>query len=115
VTAMAEIVRAIARNQRISPRKARLVADRIRGMPVDKALAVLRLTPKKAARLFEKVVRSAIANAEENHGMDIDNLVIAECRVDQGYTLKRWRPKGMGRIRRRYHPHSHLIVGVREK
>ena len=109
------IVRAVARNQRISPRKARLVADMIRGLPVDRALAILRLTPKKGARMFEKVVRSAFAIAEENHGLDIDGLVIAECRVDEGTTLKRWRPKGMGRIRRRYHKHSHLVVGVRER
>ncbi len=108
-------VRAVAREIRISPRKARLVADQIRGLPVDRALAVLALSPKKGARLMEKVLKSAIANAEQNHGLDVDELIVSTARVDEGSTLKRWRPKGMGRIRKRYHRLSHLVVAVRER
>ncbi len=108
-------VRAVARESQISPQKARLVADMIRGLPVDRALAVLALSPKKGARLMEKVLKSAIANAEQNHGLDVDELVVSTARVDEGQTLKRWRPKGMGRIRKRYHRRSHLVVAVRER
>ena len=112
---MSEVVRALAKNSQISPQKARLMADAIRGLSVDRALAVLALSPKKSARLFEKVLKSAIANAEQNHGLDVDNLVVAEARVDQGMVLKRYRPKGMGRMRKRFHRHSHLHVAVREQ
>ncbi len=112
---MTEEVRALARNMRISPQKARLMADAIRGLPVERALAVLALSPKKSARLFEKVLRSAIANAEQNHGLDVDNLRVSTARVDEGMTLKRFRPKGMGRMRKRFHRHSHLIVAVSER
>ncbi len=112
---MSEEVRAVARESQISPQKARLVADMIRGLPVDRALAVLALSPKKGARLMEKVLKSAIANAEQNHGLDVDELVVSTARVDEGTTLKRWRPKGMGRIRKRYHRRSHLVVAVRER
>ena len=112
---MSEEVRAVARESQISPQKARLVADMIRGLPVDRALAVLALSPKKGARLMEKVLKSAIANAEQNHGLDVDELIVSTARVDEGTTLKRWRPKGMGRIRKRYHRRSHLVVAVRER
>jgi len=112
---MAEEVRALAKDSQISPQKARLVADEIRGLPVEKALAVLALSPKKGARLMEKVLKSAVANAEQNHGLDVDDLMVSTVRVDAGGTLKRWRPKGMGRIRRRYKRRSHLTVTVRER
>lgn len=112
---MAEEVRALAKDSQISPQKARLVADEIRGLPVEKALAVLTLSPKKGARLMEKVLKSAVANAEQNHGLDVDDLMVSTVRVDAGGTLKRWRPKGMGRIRRRYKRRSHLTVTVRER
>ncbi|MDX8401601.1 MAG: 50S ribosomal protein L22 [Mariprofundaceae bacterium] len=112
---MTEEVRALARNSRISPQKARLVADAIRGLPVDRALAILALSPKKGARMFEKVLRSAVANAEQNHGLDVDNLVVSTAKVDEGMTLKRFRPKGMGRMRKRFHRHSHLMVAVSER
>ncbi len=112
---MTEQVRAVARNMRISPQKARLMADAIRGLPAERALAVLSLSPKKSARLFDKVLRSAISNAEENNGLDVDALMVAEARVDTGMTLKRYRPKGMGRMRQRFHRHSHLIVAVKER
>ena len=112
---MTEEVRALAKDSQISPQKARLMADEIRGLPVGRALAILSLSPKKGARLIEKVLKSAIANAEQNHGMDVDELVVSTARVDAAQTLKRWRPKGMGRIRRRYKRRSHLTVAVAER
>ena len=112
---MSEVVRALAKDSPISPQKARLVANEIRGLPVDRAMAVLSLSPKKGARLIEKVLQSAIANAEQNHGLDVDELVVDSIQVNGGTTLKRFRPKGMGRMRRRYHQRSHIVVGVRER
>lgn len=112
---MSEEVRALARDVRISARKARLVADQVRGLPADRALAVLSLSPKKAARLVEKVLKSAIANAEQNNGLDVDTLVVSTIKVDEGMTLKRYRPKGMGRMRQRFHRHSHISVAVSER
>ncbi|MDQ6986623.1 MAG: 50S ribosomal protein L22 [Mariprofundaceae bacterium] len=112
---MTDEVHALAKDSQISPQKARLMVDEIRGLPVDRALAVLSLSPKKSARLIEKVLKSAVANAEQNHGMDVDELVVSTARVDAAQTLKRWRPKGMGRIRRRYKRRSHLLVAVSER
>lgn len=112
---MTDEVRALAKDTQISPQKARLMADEIRGLPVGRALAVLALSPKKGARLIEKVLKSAIANAEQNHGLDVDELVVSTARVDAAQTLKRWRPKGMGRIRKRYKRRSHLMVAVSER
>jgi len=112
---MSDQVRALAKDSQISPQKARLVADEIRGLPVGRALSILSLSPKKGAKLMEKVLKSAIANAEQNHGMDVDELVVSAARVDAAQTLKRWRPKGMGRIRRRYKRRSHLMVAVSER
>jgi large subunit ribosomal protein L22 len=112
---MSEQVRALQKNSRISPQKARLMADAIRGLEVSRALAVLALSPKKSARLFEKVLKSAVANAEQNHGLDVDQLYISNAKADIGMTLKRYRPKGMGRMRQRFHRHSHLTVSVSER
>ncbi|MFQ5582367.1 MAG: 50S ribosomal protein L22 [Mariprofundaceae bacterium] len=112
---MSEEVRALAKDAQISPQKARLMANAVRGLPVARALSVLALSPKKAARLVEKALRSAIANAEQNHGLDVDQLMVSSIRVDQGMTLKRYRPKGMGRMRQRFHRRSHLTVAVRER
>jgi large subunit ribosomal protein L22 len=112
---MSDEVLALAKNSQISPQKARLVADQIRGLPAGRALAVLALSPKKAARLVEKVLKSAIANAEQNNGLDVDNLVVSTVRVDAGVTYKRFRPKGMGRMRKRFHRHSHVSVAVSER
>lgn len=112
---MTDEVRALAKDSQISPQKARLMADEIRGLPVGRALAILSLSPKKGAKLIEKVLKSAIANAEQNHGMDVDELVVSTARVDAAQTLKRWRPKGMGRIRKRYKRRSHLMVAVSER
>ena len=107
--------RAIARHIRISPRKARQVIDLIRGKDVEEALAILQLTPKGGSPIVEKVVRSAVANAENNYDMDVDSLYVAECYVDQGPTMKRIRPRARGmanRIRKRT---SHITVILREK
>ena len=104
-----------AKYVRIGPRKARLVADAIRGMSVGEALSKLQFTPKKAARLFSKVVSSAVANASQEQGVDVDNLYIKEAYVDGGPVLKRWRARAMGRayiIRKRT---SHLTVVVAER
>ncbi|RKD34219.1 50S ribosomal protein L22 [Thermohalobacter berrensis] len=100
---------------RISPRKVKVVADLIRGKNVDEALAILRFTPKKSARMLEKVVNSAVANAENNHGMDRDKLYISQVYANQGPTLKRWRARAQGRadmIRKRT---SHIGVVVKER
>ncbi|MGD8563655.1 MAG: 50S ribosomal protein L22, partial [Desulfarculaceae bacterium] len=82
---------------RISPSKARLVARAIKGMKVGEALDKLKFTPKKAAVLFAKVVNSAVANASQRPGVDVDNLYIKKACVDGGPTLKRWRARAMGR------------------
>ena len=101
---------------RISARKARLVADAIRGMRVGEALGKLQFTPKKAAVLFHAVVSSAVANATSQYpGVDVDNLYIQKAYVDEGPTAKRWRPRAMGRaftIRKRS---SHLTVVLGER
>lgn len=104
--------KAIARYVRISPYKVRQVVDLIRGKKVDEALAILRFTPKRAARVVAKVVKSAVANAEHNYDMLRDELVIRRAFVDQGPTLKRWVPRAYGRanIRRRRTSHITIIV-----
>jgi large subunit ribosomal protein L22 len=112
---MSEEVRALHKDAQISAHKARLMADAIRGLGVDRALAVLALSPKKSAGLFQKVLKSAVANAEQNNGLDVDNLVVSAVTVDEGATLKRYRPKGMGRMRQRYRRRSHIAVSVTER
>ena len=89
--------KAVARTVRIAPRKVRLVADLIRGKQLGEAIAILRLTPKAASPIVEKVLKSAVANAEHNYEMDINNLVVSEAYVNEGPTLKRFRPRAMGR------------------
>ena len=112
---MSEQACALHKNSKISPQKARLMADAIRGLDVSRALAVLALSPKKSARLYEKVLKSAIANAEQNHGFDVDQLFVSVATANAGMTLKRYRPKGMGRMRQRFHRHSHLNIAVSER
>ena len=90
-------VKAIHRGARISAQKTRLVADQIRGLPVDKALNVLTFSPKKAAGIVKKVVLSAIANAEHNEGADIDELKITSIYVDKAASLKRFTARAKGR------------------
>lgn len=102
------------RHARIAPRKARLVADLIRGMPVEEALARLRFTPKKAAGIIEKVLQSALASASQSAGVDEDRLFISTIRVDEGPIAKRWRPRAMGRATRIRKRTSHIFVALEE-
>ncbi|ABO48769.1 LSU ribosomal protein L22P [Desulforamulus reducens MI-1] len=107
--------KAIAKFIRVSPRKARMVVDLIRGKKVEEALAILRYTPNKAAAAVTKVVKSAAANAEHNNDMDKEELVVSQIFVDQGPSLKRMMPRAMGRadiIKRRT---SHITVVVSDK
>ena len=92
----------------------RLVADQIRGLPVDRALNLLAFSNKKAAAILKKVLESAIANAEHNDGADIDELKVAEIFINQGPILKRLRPRARGRADRLLKPMSHVTVTVAE-
>jgi large subunit ribosomal protein L22 len=101
-------------NSRLSPQKMRLVADQVRGLPVEKAIDVLTFSNKKAAAIIKKVLESAIANAEHNDGADIDELKISEILVDAGPTMKRLRPRARGRADRIIKRTSHVKVTVSE-
>ena len=103
------------RNARISPQKCRLVADVVRGKPVGKALAILRFMPKKGAEIVLKVLESAIANAEHNHGADIDELTISRIEVDTAATLKRFHARAKGRGARIVKRNSHITIIVADK
>jgi len=101
-------------NTRISAQKVRIIANEVRGDAVGKALDKLAFSPKTAARLVKKVLESAISNAENNNGLDIDNLKIAEIFVDKGMTLKRFRARAKGRGTRILKRTSHITVVVSE-
>jgi large subunit ribosomal protein L22 len=103
-------VRAVAKWVRMSPRKARLVTQHIRGRSVPEARTVLAFTQRAAAREVEKVLRSAVANAEANHGLSGDNLVVAAAYVDEGPVMKRWRARARGRVARIKKPTCHITV-----
>jgi len=105
-------VSATLKHARISPQKCRLVADQVRGLPVEKALNVLTFSPRKAAHMVRKVLESAIANAEHNEGADIDELKVAAIFVDEGRTLKRFRARAKGRGTRILKRNSHITVTV---
>jgi large subunit ribosomal protein L22 len=105
-------VKAIHRGARISAQKTRLVADQIRGLPVDKALNVLTFSPKKAAGIVKKVVLSAIANAEHNEGADIDELKIKVIYIDKAASLKRFTARAKGRGNRIEKQSCHIFVTV---
>ncbi len=107
--------KAILRNARISPQKARLVADLVRGLPVERAEQVLALSPKKGARLVRKVLLSAVSNAEHNAGADIDELKINRIYVDEGTVLKRGMPRARGRYNRITKRTSHITVAVSDE
>lgn len=96
----------------LSAQKARLVADQIRGLNVERALQILSFSPRKAAQLVKKVLESAIANAEHNEGADIDELKISRIFVDDGPTYKRLRARAKGRGNRILKRHSHITVTV---
>lgn len=108
-------VTAKLRGARLSAQKARLVADQVRDKPVAEALDLLTFSPKKAAKLVHKVLQSAIANAEENNGMDIDELRVSTICVDEGMTLKRIKPRAKGRADRILKRTCHITVKVAEK
>lgn len=105
-------VRAKLRYARISAQKGRLVADQIRGLPVEEALNLLAFSKKKAAKIIRKILDSAIANAENNEGADIDELVVAKIFVDEGPTAKRIRARAKGRAARILKRSSHITVAV---
>lgn len=107
--------KAVAKQVRIAPRKVRLVVDLIRGKQVGEAVAILRHTPKAASPVVEKLLNSAIANAEHNYEMDVNSLVVSEVFVDEGVTLKRFRPRAMGRASRINKRSSHITIVVSEK
>ena len=106
--------RAILKFARISSRKVKIVADLIRGKKVDEALSIIKFTPKASSEILEKLLKSAVANAENNHGMNRGNLVVSEIYANQGPTMKRIRPAAKGsavRIRKRT---SHITIVVKE-
>ena len=106
---------AVLRNARISPQKARLVADQVRGLPVARAVNILTFSDKKAAALLKKLLDSAIANAENNAGMDIDTLRVQAVMVDEGPVLKRMDARAKGRGNRICKRTSHITITVAER
>ncbi|HEX7271527.1 MAG TPA: 50S ribosomal protein L22 [Casimicrobiaceae bacterium] len=104
---------AILRGVRLSAQKGRLVADQIRGLPVDKALDLLAFSPKKGARIIRRVLESAIANAEHNDGADVDELKVKTIFVDKADNLRRFtaRAKGRGNVILKQTCHIHIVVG----
>lgn len=108
-------VAAKLKHARISPQKCRLVADQVRGKPVEQALQILTFSPKKAAAIIKKVLESAIANAEHNEGADIDELKVSTIFVDEGPTMRRWKPRAKGRVNHIIKRTSHVTVKVGDK
>ena len=100
---------------RISSRKVKVVLDLIRNKPVGEAMGIIKNTPKAASELLEKLLASAIANAENNHHMDVNSLYVAECFANQGPTLKRIRPRAQGRAFRIRKRTSHITLVLKEK
>ena len=105
-------VSATLKHAHISAQKCRLIADQVRGLPVEKALDILMFSPKKAAVLVRKVLESAIANAEHNEGADIDELKVGSIFVNEGRTMKRFRARAKGRGTRILKRNSHITVTV---
>jgi len=103
------------KHARISPQKARLVADQIRGMGVDQAINLLSFSTKKGADIIKKVLESAIANAEHNDGADIDELIVSKIHVDEGPLFKRFRARAKGRGNRILKRTSHITLAVEEQ
>ncbi|MCZ6888676.1 MAG: 50S ribosomal protein L22 [Gammaproteobacteria bacterium] len=108
-------VSATAKKLQIAPQKVRLIVDQVRGMPVSDALDVLIFSPQKAAGLVRKVLESAIANAENNEGADVDALSVAEIFVNAGATMKRIKPRAKGRADRILKRSSHVTVTVTDE
>ena len=107
--------RAYLKNARIAPRKVQIVLDLIRGKDTETAIAILQHTPKAACEYLEKLLKSAVANAENNFGMDRDNLYISECFVCPGPIMKRIMPRAQGRAFRILKRTSHVTLAVKEK
>ena len=106
--------KAVLRMVRVSPQKLNLVAQLIRGKKVDRALADLTFSSKRIALDVKKTLESAIANAENNHSLDVDDLVVAEAHVGKALVIKRFTPRGRGRVGRILKPFSHLTIVVRQ-
>jgi large subunit ribosomal protein L22 len=106
--------KAVTRMLRVSPQKLNLVAQLIRGKKVSMALADLEFSRKRIAKDVRKCLESAVANAENNHDLDVDDLVVAEAHVGKGLVIKRHVPRGRGRVGRIFKPFSHLTIVVRE-
>lgn len=107
--------KAVARTIRIAPRKVRLVLDLIRGKEVSEAIAILKLTNKASSPVVEKLLMSALANAEHNYDMNIDSLVVKEAYANEGPTLKRFRPRAQGRASAINKRTSHITIVVADK
>ena len=107
--------RAVLKYARISPRKVKIVLDLIRNKPVGVAMGILKNTPKSASEYLEKLLASAIANAANNHNMDVNKLYVSECYATQGPTLKRVRPRAQGRAFRILKRTSHITLVLKEK
>ena len=107
-------VKAVARYVRISPQKVRMLADAIKGKPVENAINSIQFMPQKSAGIVEKVLRSAVANADQQPDIDIDNLVVGNLIVDRGPMLKRFRARARGRGTRILKPTSHITVILTE-
>ena len=108
----APVVRASARYVRIAPRKARLIADQVRGMHIEKARALLQFSPRSAAQDIHKLIDSAASNAENNHDLIGDEMKISSITVDEGPTLKRYRPRAQGRATPIHKRTSHIAVAL---
>jgi large subunit ribosomal protein L22 len=106
--------KAVARMLRVSPQKLNLVAQLIRGKKVETALADLQFSKKRIAREVKKCLESAVANAENNHELDVDDLIVAEAHVGKALVLKRFTPRGRGRMGRIFKPFSNLTIVVRQ-
>jgi large subunit ribosomal protein L22 len=106
------VVRARASYVRISPRKLRLIADQVRGLPLEEALTLLRFSPRGASEDIAKLINSAAANAENNHDLVADDLWISDITVDEGPTLRRYRPRAMGRATPIHKRTSHIKVAL---
>jgi large subunit ribosomal protein L22 len=107
--------RAFSRSIRISPQKLNVVAQSIRGKSAEAALAQLSFSTRRVSQDVKRVLESAIANAENNHQLDVDSLVVAEAYVGKSLTMKRWRPRARGRVGRIVKPFSNLTIIVRER
>ena len=107
--------RAFSRSMRVSPRKLNLMAQMIRGKTAEAALAALSFSPRRIAVEVKTVLESAIANAENNHQLDVDQLIVAEAYVGKSIVMKRWSPRARGRVGHISKPFSNLTIIVREK